>query len=283
MTDKTTSVVAKEADGTIQISLTVPWEVLKPAREKALAQVAKEAVVPGFRKGKAPVGKVAESVSKETLIRKTLADVLPKAIGEAVTEHKLRPAIYPRLEVLSAEEDKPWQIRAVTCELPAVELGNYKEAIRGAAKSKTIWTPGTGKDAPKEPSKEEKQQIVIKILLETVKINIPKILIEEEINARLSSLLERIEKLGLTLESYLGSIGKTPEGIREDYRKQAEETISLDLILNKIAEEEKVKVEEAQIDEVVKASPSFNTPEQRRLVASVLRRRASLDSLAALV
>jgi FKBP-type peptidyl-prolyl cis-trans isomerase (trigger factor) len=283
MSDKTTSVVAREADGTIQISLTIPWEEVKSAREKALAELAKETVIPGFRKGKAPLAKVEAAVAKETLVRKTLAEILPQAIGAAITEHKIKPAIYPRLEVVSADADKPWQVRAVTCELPVVELGNYKETIKAAAKPKTIWTPDKGKEARNEPTREEKQQEVIKILLEAFKVNIPKVLIEEEVNNRLSSLLERIEKLGLSLDSYLTSIGKTPETIREDYRKQAEETITLDLILNKIAEEEKVKVEEAQIDEVVKASPSFNTPEQRRIVASVLRRRASLDSLAALI
>jgi hypothetical protein len=36
-------------------------------------------------------------------------------------------------------------------------------------------------------------------------------LIDEEVNSRLSKLLERIEKLGLTLESYLSSIGKTAQ------------------------------------------------------------------------
>jgi len=62
------------------------------------------------------------------------------------------------------------------------------------------------------------------------------------------------------------------------------------LILDKIAQEEGVKVTEGEIDEVIKASaadPSLkdklNTPEQRRMIAGVLRRRASLDSLTSLL
>jgi len=47
-------------------------------------------------------------------------------------------------------------------------------------------------------------------LLRNIKIEIPKLLIEEEVNTRLSQLLERIEKLGLDLEKYLQTIGKQP-------------------------------------------------------------------------
>lgn len=137
---------------------------------------------------------------------------------------------------------------------------------------------------------EEKEQIAIKTLLETIKINIPKVLIEEEVNARLSSLLERIEKLGLSLDTYLSSIGKTPEGIRGEYEQSAKDALSLELLLNKVADSEGLKVEEKEIDGAIAASGAdpkvaerLNTPEQRRLIRSVLLRKAALDSLTSLV
>ncbi len=106
----------------------------------------------------------------------------------------------------------------------------------------------------------------------------------------MSRLLERIEKLGLTLDAYLASIGKTSESIRTEYEKQAKDALSLDFILDKIALEEKVTVDEKQADAAIEASKAdpnipdtVNSADQRRVVKTILVRRATLDSLASLV
>ncbi len=295
MADKVTSTLAKEANGTIQINFVVPFGIIKKYREEALNEIAKDAEIPGFRKGKAPVDKVASSVSQGALMEKTLGHILPKALGEAIIEYKIKPATYPKFELIKAKDDEDWEIRALTCELPEINLGNYKETVTGALRAEKIWTPGKGDPAKVAPADEsnikaEKEQKIIKTLLETVKINIPEILINEEVDMRLSSLLSRIEKLGLNLDSYLASIGKTPESIRQEYSQQAKEAISLELVLNKIAEEEKIKVEEKQIDEAIAAASAdpkvaerLKSPEQRRVISLVLARRGALDYLASLV
>jgi FKBP-type peptidyl-prolyl cis-trans isomerase (trigger factor) len=283
-----TTTVAKSTDGTIQITFTLPFDLIKDARDKVIVEFAKEAEIPGFRKGKAPLDKIKEKINPQTLLEKSLKLILPKALGEAITEHKIKPAIYPKFEIISAKENEDWQVRAVTCELPEIILGDYKQTLTGAGKAKTIWTPQKGKpdEKPKEPSREEKEQEIMKVLLETIKVNIPKILSDEEVNSRLASLLARIEKLGLTLEGYLASLGKTPESLRDEYETQAKNALCLDLILNKICEEEKIQVTEEEIDGALKAAASdpklyekLNTPEQRLLIKSVLARRQALDLL----
>ncbi len=286
--------LAKSNDGTIQITFTIPFGQIKKAKEAAASEIGKNIQVPGFRKGKAPLDKVISQIPQNTLIEKTLGKILPKLLAAAINEHKIKPAVYPKFELVKAVEGEDWQIRAVTCELPEINLGDYKKIIAGALRAKAIWTPDSAKTvgdkSDKKISKEEKEQEIIKVLLETIKITIPKLLIDEEVNHKLSNLLARLEKLGLTLETYLPSIGKTAETLRAEYEKQAKEALSLDLILNKIAEKEKIKVSEKQIQEMIKASAAdpklaekLNTPEQRRLIESILRRRAALDSLSALL
>lgn len=284
------TVLAKGEDGSIQITFTIPFEIVKQEREASLEEYAKEMEIPGFRKGMAPIEKVAEKVPAESLIEHTLRHILPRALADAIVKHAIKPAIYPKFELVSAKEGEDWQVRAVTCELPEVELGDYKKTITGALRAKNLWTPDKAKEKAAPLTKEEKEQEIIKALLDNVKIKIPPVLIEEEVNARLASLLERIEKLGLTLESYLASLGKNPEALREDYALQAKNTIMLDLALEKIATEEKITADEAKVDETIKTSSEdekirerLNTPEQRRLIAGVLRRRSALDSLASLV
>lgn len=287
-----TSTVAKTEDKTIQITFTFPFSFIKKTQDEVVEEYAKEAEIPGFRKGKAPLEKVKEKIPQNVLLEKSLAKILPKALAKAINENKIRPAIYPKFELLKAKEGEDWQIRATTCELPMVKLGNYKEVISGLAKAKTIWTPDKGKteDKPKEASREEKEQQVIKALLDTIKVEVPKILADEEVDTRLASLLDRLEKLGLNLESYLNSLGKTPQSLRLEYELQSKNTIILELILNAIAEQEKIIVEESQVDEAIKAASTdprlaekLKAPEQRKLIRSVLARRATLDYLASVV
>lgn len=284
------SVVAKTEDGSIQISFTIPFEIVKQEREASLKEYAKEMEIPGFRRGMAPIEKVAEKVPAESLVEHTLRHILPRALADAIVKHAIKPAIYPKFELVSAKEGEDWQVRAITCELPEVDLGDYKKTITGTLRAKNLWTPDKAKAKGPDLTKEEKEQEIIKVVLDTVKIKIPHVLIEEEVNARLSSLLEKIEKLGLSLESYLASLGKNPETLRGEYALQAKNTITLDLALEKIATEEKITADEAKIDETIKASSEdekirerLNTPEQRRLIAGVLRRRSALDYLASLV
>jgi len=276
---KITSTVAREDNGNIQITFTIPYSQVVSAQEKVVEEYAKEAEIPGFRKGNAPIEKVKEKIPAATLTEKSLAKILPEALSSAINENKIKPAIYPKFELISANPNENWQIRAVTCELPMVVLPDYAKLIKeGIIKT------------PKEFTKEEKEQKAIKVLLDSIKINIPKLLVSEEVDARLSSLLQRIEKLGLSLEGYLGSIGKTPEKIREEYELQAKNTISIELILNEVIKDQKIEVKESQVDEAIKAASadtklaeSLNTPEQRRFIQSVLARRAALDYLTSLV
>ncbi len=279
MNAKITSTVAKEDNGNIQITFNIPYSLISQTQDKVVEEYAKDAEIPGFRKGNAPVEKVKEKIPAATLTEKALAKILPEALSSAINENKIKPAIYPKFELISAKPNENWQVRAITCELPQVILPDYGKLIReGIIKT------------PKEISKEEKEEKVVKVLLDSIKINIPKLLISEEVDARLSSLLQRIEKLGLSLEGYLGSIGKTPEKLREEYEIQAKNTITIELILNEVIKEQKIDVSEKEVDEAIKAASadtklaeSLNTPEQRRFIKSVLARRAALDYVISLV
>lgn len=283
---KITSTVAKEDNGNIQITFTIPYPQIESAQEKVIEEYAKETEIPGFRKGNAPIEKVKEKIPAATLTEKGLAKILPEALSGAVNENKLRPAIYPKFELIKANENESWEIRAITCELPLVVLPDYAKLIK-----ESHFAPADAKAmAGGEASRDKKEQKVIKVLLDSVKINIPKLLISEEVDVRLSSLLQRIEKLGLSLEGYLGSIGKTPDKLREEYELQAKNTISIELILNEVIKDQKIEVTEALVDEAIKAASadpklaeSLNTPEQRRFIQSVLARRTALDYLVSLV
>jgi len=268
------SVIARESDGNVQITFTVPFGEIKKAQDETVAEMAKDIEVSGFRKGKAPIDKVQEKIPQNTLIEHSLSHILPKLLTEAIKEHSLKIAIYPKFELVSAKENEDWQIRAVTCELPEINLGGYKDKIPGEIRAISL---------KKAPSREEKEQAVIKYLLENIPLTIPKILVEEEVNSRLSQLLSRIEKLGLALEGYLTSIRKTSDSLRSDYEKQAKDAIAIDLILSKVVEDNKsvrpsvVEASEKEIGEAIKVSGAKD--ENKTIIGSIIKKRKALEFL----
>lgn len=268
------STVAKTDDGTIQITLTIPHKTIQEERTKAIAEAAKDIVIDGFRKGMAPLDKVETKMGEQVVIEKTLTKILPEALGKIVEKEKLALALYPKFELISAEKDKDWQVRATSCELPKVTLGDFqKEILAGKPKEK------------KELSSGEKENLVLTAILKTSEVKIPKLLIAEEVEARLTSLLARLEKLSLKLESYLASVGKTPEGLRSEYEKQVAESITLELALNEIAKKEGIEVKETEIDEAIKASlPEAKdqtvNPAQKQMLKGVILRQKTLAFLA---
>jgi FKBP-type peptidyl-prolyl cis-trans isomerase (trigger factor) len=282
---KANFVVAKLEDSTIQITFTISHKVIEENRKKVLEEISEEIEVPGFRKGKAPLEKVEEKVGERAVVERLLSNLLPQFFSEAVKEHSLKPIFYPKFELIKAELGKDWEIRAITCEAPAVDVGDYRKYISEAIHPNQIWTPGSD-NSKKTMSKEEKEQIILKKLLENAKVKVPGILIDEDVSMRLSNLLSRLEKLGLSLEKYLSSLGKTSEALREEYRKQSEESLMIDFILSRIAELEKIEVKESEIDNALASiSITLDTPdkqslsENRQFVKSILKKRHALDLL----
>ena len=205
---KISSKFEKKDLGNVEIVYTIPADLIAKTKSEVLEELSKDVTLPGFRKGMAPASKVESSLSTDTVNEHILSHLLPKAFADSVKEYKFNPAIYPKFEAIKIGQGSDWEIRALTCELPKVTLGDYKKKLKGKTEDE-----------------------LIKELTEVVKLEIPQMLIDEEVNERLSQLLSRIEKLGLQLEGYLKSVGKTVETLREEYQKQSKDAISLELIL----------------------------------------------------
>lgn len=282
----TKSILGKTATGEVQLTITIPSSEVKDAYEKALEEIVKETELPGFRKGKAPQKLVEEKIDKSKVYEKVLQNLIPQAYIEAIKEHGLRPILTPKVELLKAKEGEDWEIRAMTCEEPVVELGNYKEEIRKALAPTKIWTPGTQKTQNKtEDTEDEKTQRVIQKLLEIVKTDLPEMLVEDETSRALSSLINQTNTLGLTIEQYLTSINKSAEQLRAEYRQRVINDLKLQFALEKVAESEKLKVEEKEIDDLISATgdqnlkENLNTHFQRAYIKGILLRRKALDFL----
>jgi len=284
-----TSALNKLSDGTLELTITVPWSEISKQYEDVVASIVSKSEVPGFRKGKAPRKLVEEKVDKNQAYEEVLKELIPKIYSQAVSEQKIRPIVTPKIELTEASEGKDWIIRALTCEKPAVVLGDYKKTVgeMKAAKHKKIWVPGK---EPQESDKEKETKPtldeILKAVLDSVTVTIPSLLTEHEVNRLLSDLIDQTKKLGLTVEQYLASTNRTADGIRHEYEQQSKRTLTLEFALEDIADKEGIFVSDDDIATVIKTAKSDDERKtlenQRYYVASILRRQKTIDYLASL-
>lgn len=274
--NKITAAMQKEANGTIRLTITIPNADVKKTEEEVINDVVSVTEIQGFRKGKAPRKLVEQKVDKEKIREEVLKKILPIAYTEAVKTQGIKPIINPKIHVEKLEDGKDWQFVALTCESPIIKLGKYKDEVKKiTAKSKII--------VPNKESVPAKFEDIVKALLDSITAEIPGILVDNETDRLLSQTLEDVKKLGLTLDQYLQSTGKKPEDLRVEYHKKAENDIKLEFALLKIAEEEKITVEEKEIEEAIQAGKTDeekkNLGANRYLLASILRQQKTLDFL----
>ena len=270
--------VERLKDGTIKINLVIPQSKIAEVGTVVIDDLAKQVTVQGFRKGNAPKEIAAQHLSPDTIREEILKRLLPDAYMKAVEENKLKPIMNPKMHIEKVEEGQDWVFSAHTCELPEVDPGDYKKNAKSViAKNK----PEAGKE--NEAKKPPMDQIV-KAVLEDAKVNVPEVLIDQEADRLLSQLLQDIKKLGLSLDQYLGSTNRKPEDLKEEYKKRAEQDIKLEFVLQKIAEVEKVAVDEKEVNEAIMKAQS---PAERQhmeankyLLAGILRQQKTLDLLA---
>lgn len=274
-----TTAFNKTEDGTITLTITLSWDEVKKAWDEVVEEMVKNANLPGFRKGKAPKKLVEEKLDKAKVREEVLKKLLPQAYVNAIKEHNLKPIIDPRIHVHELKDDSDWQFEAITCEAPEVKLNDYKDRIKKVTAKEKIVIPG------KEPQKTSFDEIV-KTLLESVQITIPKILIDQEVERLLSHTLDDIKKLGLTLDQYLQSTGRTSESLKSEYEQKATNDLKLEFALAKIAEEENITVSDKEIEEAIAKAKNDeerkNLEANRYLLASILRQQKTLDLLRSL-
>lgn len=120
-------------------------------------------------------------------------------------------------------------------------------------------------------------------------VELPEILIADELNRMLVSLQRRVADMGLLLEDYLKSQGKTLEQLKNEWRVQAEKNVRMELGLAEIARMENVAVTDtelqAEIDKIqdAKVKAQFDSQEPRLHLRHALRQTRTLDLLKKLV
>ncbi len=98
-------------------------------------------------------------------------------------------------------------------------------------------------------------------------------------------LAQQTQAMGMSLEDFLKAQGKTAEEMQEVYKKDALESIRAEFILSHLINEEKIEVEEKEIDEMIAGigdeatKEQLDTPMQRIYIKSILAKNKLLTKL----
>jgi trigger factor len=220
-------------NGNLEIKLTISWPEVKKAYEKEVDAAVANSEISGFRKGKAPKNIVLPKLNKDDLYSHAIQKLVPTAYSDALKEQALKPILHPHLTLQKGEEGSDWEFIAVTCESPKVTISdNFADAIKKVK-------------VEKDGSKLE---AILAHLQKTYPVKIPDILVEEESNHRITSLVDNITRVGLTTENYLASKKLTPEDFKSQTASQSRTDLEIEFILNEIAKKKSFKDRKSTLD-----------------------------------
>ncbi|MGO8919798.1 MAG: trigger factor [Stellaceae bacterium] len=109
-----------------EFKVTVGADDIKQRVETRLQEIGRQVKLPGFRPGKVPI-----TVLRQRYGSSVMGEVLERAVNdsssEAMREHKLRPALQPKIEIVSFNEGTDLEYKLAVEVLPEVAPMNFAE------------------------------------------------------------------------------------------------------------------------------------------------------------
>jgi FKBP-type peptidyl-prolyl cis-trans isomerase (trigger factor) len=270
------------------VKVTIPWKTVKKSYEQVLTKAAKNVKADGFRQGKVPPTVAEKLLDQSKLYDLTLQEILPEAYTEALKEAKLSPISQPEIEPVQMEKEKDWVFTLSFATQPTITLGDYqkvtKKALAEAEKEVTETEKKLKEDAkkaekdhkdheghthPTELTAQQKDDVKMKHifrgLVDSIHPTIPEILVRGEVNRELQRLADQLQQLRLSVDEYLKSRQMTMEQVRQEYAVMAVSSLQIEFILGAIAKDQKMNVEDKEIEETLdKVAGGKLTPAERQ-------------------
>jgi len=274
---------------TFELEITIPASIVKTQYQLTLKEMGQDITVKGFRKGKAPDNLVEKQIGKDKIYDKLINKVVTIAYFSEIKKHNLKPILNPQITPIAMPENQDWLVKATSCEMPEVKLGDYKAAIKGLKAKSTIWTPGKSGQPQadsKTPAIDDNQ--ILDEFIQQAEVELPEPLIDEETNRLVADMVDQIKAAGLTVQQYLDSRQLTQESMRQSYREFAIKSLTLEFAIAKVAEQENIQADQKAIDDLVKSAPDDATkqrlkdPKEQNYLKLVIRKQKTIDFIKSL-
>lgn len=110
----------------VEVQVSFSKEEWKAAQKEALAKLAKNVKIDGFRKGKAPVQMVKARIGKGTILEEATDIILQKNYGPILLDNNIQPVGQPEVKITEMSEDV-FNCTVTAPVAPEVKLGDYKD------------------------------------------------------------------------------------------------------------------------------------------------------------
>lgn len=286
------------------LTLVIDQKTAAEAYKKTLTKLSKNLKTSGFRKGKVPTNVAEKMLGEDRIIQDALELCVPDAYRALIKKEKKQPLTYPEFNPVSLKKDEDWTLEVHIAEKPEIKLKGYKAIVKKALKTAEKELKQQEKDlaqhvkeAKKKGEKhthsheitdqqrrEHRLQVIYKHLIEHVKPKIPELLVKEETRYDLENLSHRLKQMNIKFEDFLQHRGMTFEQLSSELAAGSLGRLQATFIISAIAEEEKIKIEQKDVDEAIEATTADEKLKQQQkadpryqsmLVETLLRQRVA--------
>ncbi len=247
---------------TVDIDATIEGKKLELGRNAHL-ELGREYSVPGLAEGLVGASGGEQRTLELTFPADADQEVRGKTGAFTVTVSQVAEKILPAL-------DDDFAKTVGVADLPALRKAVRSELAHGAFHE--------ARDAAAEK--------LMAHLLETSTVEVPEILIQDELDHLMLDLKERLREQGLTFEQFLLQARKTEAEIRTDWRPAAERRAKSLLVLDALAKKEDVTVSGTELAQEVALTPlaqqdanALRNPAVLASMARSMRNRKLVDKL----
>ena len=116
-------------------------------------------------------------------------------------------------------------------------------------------------------AEREYEEAILRAVVENAKMDIPAVMVEQEIDRMVQNLAQRLQYQGLTLEQYFQFTGTDEEKMREYMRTNAQTKVKVDLVLEAIEKAENIEATEEEIKaKAVEVAKMYSASEDEKMV-----------------
>lgn len=119
---------------------------------------------------------------------------------------------------------------------------------------------GKQEETKKQKAEAEEKSSVIEKVVENIEVDIPEVMIEDQVTEMIREFEFQLQYQGLNLETYLQYMNKELSAFKEEMKEDAEKKVKTKLMLEAVADQEKIEVSDEDIEEYIqKYAKEFGT------------------------
>ena len=237
----------------VEIIGEISAEIFMSGRSNAIKEFSDNAEMDGFRKGKIPEDILIKNIGIGAVLEKMAVIALEKEYPKIISEHKVRAIGRPEITLTKLAENNPLGFKVTTSVLPEITLPDYK----GIAK-KIMAKKEEVSEENKVQEKERRRMEILEKAAEEIKQDMPKFLVEAEKDKMAEETKRNIAQTGLKWDDYLKHIKKTEEELKNDWEKDAIKRVKYGLILDQMAEQEKIEIPAEELEKEAAAMSEYH-------------------------